>query len=232
MSSPPPPPAPRPKVFETISDPRLHTASHTGTTPFSARADALLLSSRLITHSNRVAARHAALASTGILTLAPGSVNTVPGSVRFSLDVRAAADEVVEAVEAELKRDFAAMARGGSVEAEEASTPRGGLPLSATWTTDFVSPAVLFSKDCISAVRASARSVLGGEGLYRDMTSGAGHDSVYASRRCPTSMIFVPSRNGVSHHPEELTSPEDCALGAEVLCQSVLRYDRMMAQAA
>lgn len=188
----------------------------------------------MITHSNRVAARHAALASTGILTLAPGSVNTVPGSVRFSLDVRAAADDAVDAVEAELKRDFAAMARGGSVEAESATTPPrgGGLPLSATWTTDFVSPAVLFNEDCISAVRASARSVLGGEGLYRDMTSGAGHDSVYASRRCPTSMIFVPSRNGVSHHPEEWTSPEDCALGAEVLCQSVLRYDRMMTQAA
>lgn len=62
------------------------------------------------------------------------------------------------------------------------------------------------------------------------MTSGAGHDSVYTSKRCPTSMIFVPSRNGISHHPEEWTSPEDCALGAEVLCQSVLRYDRKMSQ--
>lgn len=110
------------------------------------------------------------------------------------------------------------------------------MPLSVHWTTDFVSPAVLFHPDCIDAVRASARSVLEGRGddnqqglLFRDMTSGAGHDSVYTSKRCPTSMIFVPSRNGVSHHPEEWTSAEDCALGAEVLCQSVLRYDRLMA---
>lgn len=196
----------------------------------------------MITHSNRVAARHSALASTGILTLSPGSVNTVPGSVRFSLDLRAPADETVEAVEAELRRDFAALAAAGGAEAGagvDQPDVAAGLPSSVRWTTDFVSPAVLFHRDCIAAVRAAARSVLGDEGkgegeglLYRDMTSGAGHDSVYASKRCPTSMIFVPSRNGVSHHPEEWTSPEDCALGAEVLCQSVLRYDRMMASRA
>ncbi|KKY31814.1 putative n-carbamoyl-l-amino acid hydrolase [Diaporthe ampelina] len=194
-------------------------ASHTGTTPFSARADALLLASKLITHSNRVAAKHSALASTGILTLSPGSVNTVPGHVCFSLDVRAAADAAVEAVESELKRDFETLARRGSVDSDGDASPRGqqqGLPLSVTWKTDFESPAVLFHQDCISAVRAAAKSVLGDEKLYRDMTSGAGHDSVYASKRCPTSMIFVPSKNGVSHHPEEWTSPEDCALDAEL----------------
>lgn len=156
----------------------------------------------------------------------------MPGHVRFSLDVRAAADSVVEAVESELKRDFEILARRGSIEGEGGASPQGqeeGLPLSVSWKTDFESPAVLFHQDCISAVRAAAKSVLGDEKLFRDMTSGAGHDSVYASKRCPTSMIFVPSKNGVSHHPEEWTSPEDCALGAEVLCQSVLRYDRTMA---
>lgn len=185
----------------------------------------------MITHSNRVAAKHSALASTGILTLSPGSVNTVPGNVCFSLDVRAPADSTVETVEAELKRDFALLAKGGNIPEIEGETGLAtGLPLSVNWTTDFVSPAVLFHQDCIDAVRASAKSVLGSEELYRDMTSGAGHDSVYTSKRCPTSMIFVPSRNGISHHPEEWTSPEDCALGAEVLCHSVLRYDRLMAR--
>lgn len=210
-------------------------ASHTGTTPFSARADALLLAARMIAHSNDIAAKHTALASTGLLTLSPGSVNTVPGAVRFSLDVRAAADETVAAVEAALKRDFALLARGEAVAGAPADTTTAPtkLPLSVEWTTDFSSPAVLFHADCIAAVRAAAGSVLGGDAaLFRDMSSGAGHDSVYASKRCPTSMIFVPSRNGVSHHPEEWTSPEDCALGAEVLCQSVLRYDRMMGGAA
>lgn len=146
--------------------------------------------------------------------------------------MRAAADAAVEVVESELKRDFEVLARRGSISGESgasAQSKEDGLPLSVTWKTDFESPAVLFHQDCISAVRAAAQSVLRDEQLYRDMTSGAGHDSVYASKRCPTSMIFVPSKNGISHHPEEWTSPEDCALGAEVLCQSVLRYDRTMA---
>lgn len=193
--------------------------AHTGTTPFSARADALLLAARLITRSHDVATEHSALASTGILTLSPGSVNTIPGHVRFSLDIRAPADSTVKAVEAELKREFASLASGND-------------KLSVEWQTDSTSPAVDFHPDCIAAVRAAAESVTGSADLVKDMVSGAGHDSVYASRRCPTSMIFVPCRNGVSHNPEEYTSPEDCAIGAEVLMHSVLQYDRLRAERA
>lgn len=190
----------------------------------------------MIAHSNRVGRELSALVSTGILTLEPASTNTIPAKVRFSLDVRAPADATVEAVEARLKSDFAALARGDDssvnhdvmVNAVGASAAPS-LPLSVSWRTDSVSPAVLFHGDCIDAVRASAGSVLADASLYRDMTSGAGHDSVYASRRCPTSMIFVPSKGGVSHHPEEWTSDEDCALGADVLLQSVLRYDHLLA---
>ncbi|KAK6956566.1 hypothetical protein Daesc_001844 [Daldinia eschscholtzii] len=203
--------------------------AHTGTTPLQSRADAMLLAARLITHTHRLATAHNALASTGILTLSPGSTNTIPGHVSFTLDIRAPADATVEAMEADLKRDFAALAAGKDIGGLLAnSTP--GKPLSVEWRTDFVSPATIFHPDCIGVVRASAEAVTGDSSLVRDMSSGAGHDSVYASRRCPTSMIFVPSKNGVSHNPEEYTSPEDCALGAEVLLQSVLRYDRMRAE--
>lgn len=70
--------------------------------------------------------------------------------------------------------------------------------------------------------------VLGGRvELIRSMASGAGHDSVYASRHCPTSMIFVPCREGISHNPTEWASPEDCEIGAQVLLQSVLKYDQL-----
>ncbi|KAK0711764.1 hypothetical protein B0H67DRAFT_491385 [Lasiosphaeris hirsuta] len=190
--------------------------AHTGTTPFGSRADALLAASRMICASHTAAADHGALASTGVLTLSPGSVNTIPGKVKFSLDIRAPSDNIVDRLEKHLKSDFDAIVSTESTKA---------LPLSVTWRTDSVSPAIHFHKDCIAVVRASANSVLGGEALLREMVSGAGHDSVYASRRCPTSMIFVPSRNGISHNPKEYTSPEDCAIGAEVLLQSVLRYD-------
>ncbi|KAK3681662.1 hypothetical protein B0T22DRAFT_472622 [Podospora appendiculata] len=182
--------------------------AHTGTTPFSARADAKLAAARMISASHDIATKHAGLASTGILTLAPGSVNTIPSSVKFSLDIRAPQDSTVDAMEAEMKREFARIASKDVTNA---------LELAVNWQTDSVSPAVHFHKDCIAAVQDTAASVLGSMSLSREMVSAAGHDSLYTSRRCPTSMIFVPSRNGVSHHPEEYTSPEDCAVGAEVL---------------
>ncbi|KAI1777157.1 amidase [Hypoxylon cercidicola] len=202
--------------------------AHTGTTPLSSRADAMLLAARLIMQSHRLATAHGAVASTGILTVSPGSTNTIPGHVRFTLDVRAPTDAIVEAMEADIKRDFTALAAGDDIDGLMAhSTP--GKPLSVDFRTDFVSHATVFHPDCVAAVRASAEAVTGSASLVRDMISGAGHDSVYANRRCPTSMIFVPSKNGVSHNPEEYTSPEDCAIGAEVLLQSVLRYDRLRA---
>ena len=52
-----------------------------------------------------------------------------------------------------------------------------------------------------------------------------GHDSVHTSKRCPTAMIFVPCRDGVSHNPREYCAIEDCANGAQVLMGSVLRWD-------
>ena len=175
----------------------------------------------MISRSHDVAAELSALATTGVLTLSPGSVNTIPGHVRFSLDVRAPTDSTVEAVEERLRLDFASIASGADV---------GGLPLSLEWTTDTVSPATHFHEDCIQCVQGSAESVLGSKDLIRDMVSGAGHDSVYASTRCPTSMIFVPCKNGISHNPEEYTSPEDCVIGAEVLLRSVVQYDQLRLQ--
>lgn len=57
------------------------------------------------------------------------------------------------------------------------------------------------------------------------MKSGAGHDAAWMSKVVKSSMIFVPSKDGISHNPTEYTTPEDCALGAQVLLQAVLRYD-------
>lgn len=210
---------------------------HTGTTPFPTRSDALLTATKLILHSHRLATVHSALASTGILSLTPGSTNTVPGHVRFSLDIRSPSDATLDALEDALRTDFAYIARGDA--APSSSTLLGGAgtdvsagctrgqPCEIEWTTDSVSPAVVFNEDAIECVRKAADWYEGTRGLTRDLTSGAGHDSVYASWRCPTSMIFVPCRGGVSHNPSEYCAPEDCASGAQVLLGSVLAFDRL-----
>lgn len=210
--------------------------SHTGATSFQHRADALLTASKMILASHKIASKHSALASTGILTLKPGSTNTVPGFVQFSLDVRAPQDSTVEAVESECRAAFSALAAGEDFMALNTGDTTSTRHCSVDWRTDFVSPATHFHEDCISCVQAA------GQDLCRDeipaqgkdlgawgklMTSGAGHDSVYANKRCPTSMIFVPCRDGVSHNPAEYSSPEACEDGANVLLGAVLRYDKL-----
>ncbi|KAF1993348.1 N-carbamoyl-L-amino acid hydrolase [Amniculicola lignicola CBS 123094] len=202
--------------------------THTGTTDLKSRADALLAASKMIVHSHRLATAHSALASTGILNLSPGSTNTVPGDVTFSLDIRSPSDATVTRMKQAILEDFQKIAAGEDVMGSNENCT-SGLPLTVTITEDFSSPATLFDTDCITTVSSASHCVLGpnSNNLLMEMTSGAGHDSVYTSKRCPTSMIFVPCREGVSHNPEEFCKEEDCALGADVLLQSVIRFDRV-----
>jgi N-carbamoyl-L-amino-acid hydrolase len=64
------------------------------------------------------------------------------------------------------------------------------------------------------------------------MIAGASHDAAYAARVAPTAMIFIPSRDGISHNEAEFSSKEQCAAGAQVLLQAVLAYDRRLAEGA
>jgi N-carbamoyl-L-amino-acid hydrolase len=64
----------------------------------------------------------------------------------------------------------------------------------------------------------------------REIVSGAQHDSAYVARVAPTSMIFVPCRDGISHNEAEFSSQEQCARGAQVLLHAVLEFDRLLAQ--
>ncbi|KAJ5884282.1 Peptidase M20 [Penicillium tannophilum] len=198
--------------------------THTGTTAFEHRADALYAFAQMMVRAREVAASKGCLASVGIIEAKPGSVNTVPGTVSFSLDIRGPENDLVVEVESQLRSDFDAIAA-----AEGAGI---GKPCRVEWTLDFDSPAVKFHEDCIDCVQESAHAVVADEpvadtkSLVRTIMSGAGHDSVFTSKRVPTSMIFVPCKDGLSHHPEEFCSADDCATGASVILQAVVRYDR------
>lgn len=171
--------------------------AHTGTTPLRSRKDPLLAASKMIASSNAIAKKLEALASTGVIKIPPSSsTNTIISEVTFTLDIRHPEDGVVAEVQKQCVESFKQIAEedGRGVEFE--------------WTLDTDSPAVKFDKNCIQAVEKAANGLVGPDG-WLPLTSGAGHDSVYTSKRCPTTMIFVPCRDGVSHHPEEYCSPED-----------------------
>lgn len=197
--------------------------THAGTTPFYARKDAMLCAAKMIVESNAVAKKHGGLATTGILTQEPGSVNTMAHTVRFTLDIRHVEDSVLKTIEAECDAAFAKIAGKDSEAGCEVE-----------WKELVDSPAVKFHEDCIMAVEEAAEEVCtdlpqtasdGGK-LWKHMISGAGHDSCYTNRRVPTSMIFAVTKDGVSHNPKEFASDEDCAVGTQVLLGAVLRFDQ------
>jgi len=185
--------------------------AHTGSTPMSLRANALLGAARIIEQVNQIALDHAPLAvgTVGLVEVKPNSRNVIPGHVFFTVDFRHPDDAVLDEMERKLLDAVPAVAQ------EIGLTPEA----KKVWD----SPAVRFDPDCIAAVRAGAEKA----GLpSRDMVSGAGHDAAYVARVAPTTMIFVPCEGGLSHNEAESTTFEECSAGAQVLLNAILEYDQ------
>jgi beta-ureidopropionase / N-carbamoyl-L-amino-acid hydrolase len=188
--------------------------SHTGTTPMDRRKNALLGAARLIERVDAVArAKPRAVGTVGLMEVKPNSRNVVPGEVFLTIDLRHPETAVLDAME-----------RAVMQAVREVCDPLG---LAGTVTKIWDEPPTRFDPGCIAAVRRAAET----SGYsFRDMVSGAGHDSVYVARVAPAAMIFVPCRDGISHNEAEFSSKEQCAAGAQVLLQAVLDYDRQLAE--
>ncbi|CAI6330321.1 unnamed protein product [Periconia digitata] len=191
---------------------------HSGTTPMPGRADALVTASRLISTVRDVALNTGlGVATVGVIKSDTSSQATIPAGVEFIIDIRCSTDEMVEQLAKSIFKAF------DQVMIEESN----GTPYSIQRTWGL--PESIFHLQCISAVRTAAQKSVG-EDQIMDMKSRAGHDSAWTSRVCPTSMIFVPSRDGISHNPNEYTSLEHCALGAQLLLDSILYYDAKVSE--
>ncbi len=181
--------------------------SHAGTTPPSARRDALVCAARVIDLVDRMmrARGEDGRGTVGFLQVAPNSRNVVPGEARFSVEFRHPDTAEMERLAAEFPREAGAVARGCGV----------GLELREL----FRFPHQPFDAACVDLVRRAAARL----GLpARDIVSGAGHDAVYVSRRVPTAMIFTPCKVGLSHNEAESILPEEAEAGCQVLFEAVL----------
>jgi len=183
--------------------------SHAGSTPMEGRRDALRAAAALLDDIYGIAHRHApgGRATIGEFQAYPGSRNTVPGRVRFTVDLRHPDGGTMDVIDHALREVFE-RARGQHAGRLE-------FHLEEIW----YAPPVAFDPECIEAVRQAAATL----GLSaREIVSGAGHDAVYMARVVPTAMIFVPCKDGISHAEIEYASPEACADGANVLLHAVL----------
>ena len=187
-------------------------ANHAGTTPMSQRNDAMLTAGRFVDAVHRVATELPGrqVATVGRIAAHPGAPNVIPGEVTLSLEIRdlemTKIDEVYRGVE---KQGQALAARNGtSIELQQYYVSRAA-------PTD----------ERVRRLVADASEALGLSTL--SMPSGAGHDAQSIALLAPVGMIFIPSVDGISHSPDELSRPSDIEAGANVLLQTLLATDRL-----
>lgn len=180
-------------------------ANHAGTTPMHLRRDALVGAARIALELRAFARSHEGVtANVGELNVEPGGANVVPGLADFTIDVRAATDAGIAELERQVEETVATVAAEERLEAE----------LRRTFALD----PVALDPELVAIVERAAA----GEGAsWRRLPSGAGHDAMLVARCVPTAMVFVPSRDGISHSPEEHTTPAQAELGMRVLAATL-----------
>ena len=145
------------------------------------------------------------VATVGMIRLLPNLVNVIPSEALLTLDLRNTDESLLR----EAERHMEAFIRKAAA--------REGVLVSNRKLARF--EPVAFDGDMIGLVEQTAERM----GLTcRRMPSGAGHDAQMFAPNCPTAMVFVPSRHGISHNVTEYTSPEALAAGANVLLHVLL----------
>jgi N-carbamoyl-L-amino-acid hydrolase len=180
-------------------------SDHAGTTPLKLRKDAVQDAVRAITALNTLMhdPDDVLRFTVARIEVSPNSSNSVAERVRFSIDFRHPDQTVL-------------MERGDAI---ERVVTNALTTCSASVIERFQAPPITFDRLVGDATERAAR--VQGLGVLR-LPSGAFHDAQFMARICPSGMIFVPSRGGVSHHPSEYTSPSQLAAGARVLTAVLL----------
>lgn len=184
-------------------------ADHSGATPMHLRRDALATAARLVVFIEDLCTtpRSAPVVGTvGAVDVRPGAMNVVPGEATLWIDLRSTSLETRSACRDAVLR-----------EAERLAHDRG---LTVTADVLMEDAPVAMDPDVVRLLAevCAARGV-----DYLEMDSGAGHDAMQMARLARAGMLFVPSREGISHNPREWTTPEDIALGAQMLLEAALR---------
>ncbi len=185
-------------------------ADHAGTTPMHKRQDALFAAAKALCYLHEEIdklGRPELVYTTGEIDCHPCVHTVIPDMIDFSIDVRHEEPEIRQKV-----LDIVKSLDGKEIE-------RCRCEVELAWARD----TVYFDKELVGLVKDSADE-LGFPNQY--INSGAGHDAQFASYMMPTTMIFVPSKDGHSHCEPEYTSVEQCTAGASVMLNAVLKTDK------
>ena len=180
-------------------------ANHAGTTPMAGRQDALLMAAPFIIAVHDTAVAHRIVGTVGTIRVLPGTPSVIPGSAELSVETRGLNEAILDETEGRLSDS--AKESGGQFSAISKKPPAQSDPR------------------LLDALTSTCEEL----GVaYRLMPSGAGHDAQCMAHIAPQAMLFVPSRGGISHSPDEYTDPESCVTGAEVLLNALLKIDTIL----
>ena len=178
------------------------TAGHAGTTPMGLRRDPGPAAAEAILALERICAAgsHGLVGTVGRMSATPGAFNVIPGAVEISMDVRAETsavrDEAVGAIVAELEAIAARRTIGLTIE----------------------HPQSLPESPCDPTLIALLETAVESVGVApRRLPSGAGHDAMVMAALCPTAMLFIRCRGGVSHNPAEAVRIDDCEIALRAM---------------
>ncbi len=179
---------------------------HAGATPMDFRLDPTLPLAETVVELERLAraAGQGTVGTVGEIEVDPGIINAIAARLRFSLDIRGPVDDAYRGV----AREIAAFA-------EEAARARG---MTAEYAERQALPATPMDERILAELETAAQAT--GEPYVR-MHSGAAHDTMCVADRVPTAMVFVPCKDGISHHPDEDADPADAALAAEIIVNAI-----------
>ncbi len=190
-------------------------ANHAGTTPPSYRQDAGLAAMRLAIQAEDYAKQKAPeqRITIGQIQFSPNQINIIPGTARMSIDNRHPDPDVLEKTQAYLDQSAQELAEVYKVKVSSQALAR-------------VSP-VNFDATLIDEleVLAQEKSI-----KHQVMISGAGHDAQLMSHICPSAMLFVPSKGGISHNPAEFTEIEPISQALQLMFLWVLKRNQTSGQ--
>jgi allantoate deiminase len=187
-------------------------AGHAGTVPMGFRRDALAAAAEMIVAIERLGTSQGDLVATvGRVDARPGAPNVIPGRVEFTVDMRGPSD----AVRHRAQRELLALLRDIAVRRRIEMETRIYQEIPATALDARITAAVR------EAIAACGLNVM-------ELPSGAGHDAMMMAKLCPSGMIFLRCKDGISHNPAESITVEDADLGVRVLLEAVRRVDRRL----
>ena len=177
-------------------------AGHAGTCAMPLRRDALAAAAEMVL-AIEACAREAGsdlVATVGRLVAAPGAANVVPGRVEFTIDVRSGDAAVRDAAADDILARLATIAA------------RRGVELAIDRVHDLPpSPCDPRLMDLLDAATLAR-----GQPVHR-LVSGAGHDAMVMAALCPTAMLFIRCKSGISHNPAESVAPADVDIAFAIL---------------